>query len=383
MATDFVHFLLILYLIYVSDCFAFARTSEWLLYVPLKGMKWRVKSAESAIAMGGRYWLLRPLGVPLGSSFRLHFSRCSLGFRGLCSVSPLANSARMGGVVRYLDYDAVTSVEIREHVFWVNGEAWFTGSRAELTAARAALKSVMAADDRAGAVQSWIRSLYETGLQADQSIGELDVHTGMLNLCCSVYAIWLLLFVPLALFLFPPARLLWNVAVPLLLLHLACGGLFLRAHAKLLSRERYDRWETFFKLFLCPPMMIRACDPICDQVGIQGDPVAVLLSCCSRKRVWRPVVQQVWRRLIPGERSSWAPEVADAMNEYVSAYRTVMEEVLTEQGIQVREFDLAVPALADGQRICPCCETIYRSGITVCSDCGDVPLLDGRNDHVS
>ncbi len=382
MATDFVHFLLILYLIYVSDCFAFARASEWLLYAPLKGMKWRVKSTESAVAMGGRYWLLRPLAVPPGSSFRLSFPRCSLGHDGLCSVSPLALSARMGGAVRYLDYDAVTSVEVRDHVLLVNGEAWFAGTRHELADACAAVESVRAADDRPGAVRAWIRAQYETGLQADQCVGELEEHTGMLNLLCSVYAVWLLIFFPLALFLFPPARLLWNAAVPLLLLHLACAGLFLRAHMKLLPEERYDRWESFFKMFLCPPMMIRACDPICDQVGVRGDPVAVLLAC-TRERVWRPVVQQVWRRLLPGRRSSLAPEAAQAVNEYAAASRAVLNEVLAEKGVHAREFDLPVPALADGQRICPCCETVYRRGIDACADCGDIPLLEGRNHHVS
>ncbi len=377
MTPDFVHFLLILYLIYVSDCIVFARASEWILYAPFRGMKWRVKSTDAASGVGGRFWLLRPMLLPLGSSHRLPFPRYSLGRSGVCTGSPLSRSARMGEDARYLDYDAVESVVIHEHEFRVNGETWFKGTRHELEEARTAVESVVASTDREAAVRSWIESRFEAAEKAKEHIANLETRTSLLNLLCSVYAIWLLLFLPVALFLFPPVRLLWNVAVPMLLLHMVCGAVFLRVHAKLLPRERYARWETFFKMFLCPPMMIRACDPINDHVGIPGYPLAVLLSCTD-ERVWRNPAQRIWRRLFPGRRTALAPEVASAMNEYAAIYRDVMEEALSGKDMDASNFAVDAAGLPGDQRVCPCCETVYRIDVETCSDCGDVPLLEGK-----
>lgn len=377
MPPDFIHFLIILYLIYVSDCFVLARSSQILLFSVLRGSKWRVKSTDSTARIGGRFWMLRPLFPPLGTSIRLAFPRCALGGNGFCSVSPLSVSARLDETVRYLDYDAVESVEVRDDALLVNGEFWFKGTKAELAEARNSVESIIRSDDRITAVHQWIRSSYEESWAAKERVSDLEKRTTVLNLFCSIYAVWLLLFLPIAIFRFPPFLLLWAVGAPMLLLHLLCGGLFLRSHAKLLPSDRYARWETFFKMFLCPPMMVRACDPIVDHTGVRGDPVAVMLSCVDEPE-WRMHAQRVWRRLIPRQRTGIEPDAAKAMDQYARMYRLVMEEVLTGQGLRVAVFEIDAADMPVGQRYCPCCATVYRNDAELCSDCGGVPLLEGR-----
>ena len=383
MDRDFIEFLLILYLIYLSDCIVFARATEWILYAPLRGMKWRVKAADASPAVGGRFWLLRPLLVPLGSSMRLPFIRCALGHSGFCSASPLGRTARMGNDVRYMDYDGVESVEFSDNGFVVKGATWSKGTGHELEEARAAVEALIASSDRPTAVRGWIAASYKTAEKAQERIEDLESRTSILNLLCSVYALWLLLFLPVAFVLLPPVRLLWQVALPLLLLHLVCGGVFLRVHAKRLPAMRVARWETMFKMLLCPPMMLRACDHINDHAGVAGDPLGVLLAC-TEERIWRSPVRQAWRRLIPRSRSALAPEAAVAMNQYAEAYRSVLESALAAKGIAATALGLAIADIPRGQRVCPCCETVYRNDVERCIDCGDVPLLEGEGvDHVS
>lgn len=377
MQQDFIHFLLILYLIYLSDCIIFARASEWVVYTCAQGLKRRVKSTDESVVIGRRYWMLRPLFVPLGSSFRLELPRCALGHDGFCSSSPLSNSTHMNAQVRYVAYDEVESIDVRGDTLLVNGEVWFEGAGADLLTIKRGVESVLKKRDRAAAVRRWIRSNYKEGRAFAEQISVVERRTDVLNFMCSIYAIWLLLILPVGMKYFSPVRLLWGIAAPLLLLHCMCAVLFLWAYKRLVSPERGGPWGHFFKMFLCPPMMVRACDVVYDHAVQVSDAVSMLMSV-SERSVWAKQVQRIWRRLIPARRLALDPRAAKAMNEFAADYRSVLALELEKYEIDPLSLEVDDSTIPSGERYCPACSTIYRSDVEMCADCGDVPLLNGR-----
>lgn len=376
MSPDEIHFLLVLYLIYISDCFALPRSSGFMVYSPMNGWPRRVKSTETAAVFGRRYWMLRPWLPPLGASHRLTFPSCSFGKTGFCTVSPISDFAGMNGAVRSVNYAEIETVEVEDDGFFINRELWFKGAPGDLRSLRECLKSVAGADDHSAALHQLLLSRCDQGKNAKVRIKAMEASAALLAFFCSLYALWLLLFLPAVLFRLTSLLLTWGIGA--LVLHFACGFLFLYAHWKLLPEARSQKWETFIKMVLCPPMMIRACDPLMDHAGVPGDPVMALISCV-REPVWRPLVQRVWRQLVAGRTLCSDPVAASIAAEYTEVYRSVLENVFAEQGIDPCSFNVDVSGLEPGQCRCPCCASVYRSDAEVCRDCGNVPLLNGRS----
>lgn len=377
MSPDEIHFLFVLYLIYLSDCFVLPRASAVVLYARLRGSKWRIKSTRTAAVFARRFWLLRPLVPPHGSSFRLELFRCALGSEGFCSISPISTPAHMGGDIRYLAYDNVESVDVVDDSFQVNGEEWLKGAPAALKELKLCLDRVLAAGDRTAVVEETIALRFGEGARVNDRLAELEKRTDWLNLLCSIYTLWLLLLLPVMVFRFSMSGLIWGAGVPILLLHLVCGGLFLRVHSILLPREKGHRWESFLKMFICPPMMVRACDSITEQAGLPGDALAIMMAT-TKESCWRPHLQSAWRRLIPCGHGDLSPETTAAIEEFSATYRSVLKQALLDHGIEPASLEVDPGLIAKEQRICPRCEAVYRDAIGVCGDCGGVRLLNGE-----
>lgn len=380
MAPDEVQFFVLLYLIYLSDCFLVPRSSALVLYSRFQGLKFRVKSTDGASIFARRFWLLRPLFPLLGFSRCLELPRCAFNATGFCSVSALGAPAGTGEDVKYILYDDVESVELKDRELIVNGEGWLKGHG--LDQLKENLDTVVNASNRDAAVRACIQEDFLQGNNAGELIQNIEHQTRWLNLFCSLYFFALLLYLPLVLFRFSASKLLWQVGIPLLVIHVICGVLFLRLHARLVEQDRGHRWESFFKMFLCPPMMIRACDVVTDRMTIRGDAVSILMSATDEK-IWEPVVRTLWRRLIPHERMHLPAQAAQIVSEHAAVYRDVLASELRKKGVEVASFEIDETEIPEGQRFCPRCEAFYRDEINVCADCGGVPLVARKEKECS
>ena len=374
MLPDEIQFVVVLYLIYLSDCFILPRTTALLLYTRFSGLRLRVKTTERAAVFGGRFCLLRPFFPPLGFSRSLELPRGSFGLEGFCSASSAVAAARAGEELRYVRYDDIQTLEVRDEAFIVNGVRWFKDRAADRL--KENVETLRKAADRPIELRRLVERGYGQAVEASAALAAARARVGGLELCCSLYAVLMLIGLPALLFRLPPSALLWYLGVPILALHLLCGLLFLRAHAALLKPDRWHRWESFLKMFFCPPMMLRACDGVVDHIRLEADPLALLLACVEEQE-WRPVVRRVWRRLHPFRRSGIPDDAALAIEEYAAVYRAALEKALRKQGVDPGELAIDAAAIPKGQAVCPCCEAVYRNEIVTCTDCGDVPLLKG------
>lgn len=378
MAPDEVQFLILLYLIYLSDCFLVPQSSALVLYSRFLGLKFRVKSTDTASIFVRSFWVLRPLFPMLGFSRCLEFSRCAFSATGFCSVSALGAPACSGEEIKLLSYDDVESIELKDRELLVNGEQWFKGPG--LDQLKEKLDTVINSPNREAAVRECIEQEFAQGEKGCAAIEEIERRSVWLNGCCSLYFFALLLYLPAVLFRFPASKLIWAVGVPLLLLHSICGVMFLHLHSCLVEQERGHRWESFFKMFLCPPMMIRACDVVTDRISVPGDTMSILMLVTDEK-VWLPVARAIWRRLMPHETLNLPKEVSRIVSEHAAVYRDVFASELRKKGVEISSFDIDETKIPEGQRFCPRCEAFYREEVRVCADCGGVPLV-ARKENV-
>jgi hypothetical protein len=378
MDPDEIKFYLILYLIYLSDCFILPKSSALMLYSRFRGMKARIKSTRNAGVFAGRFWLLRPLFPPIGESRVLEFTRGSFGVKGYCSISPIGESAADGERARYIAYDDIDTIEVRDLILWINGEKWFSGSH-KLYELKNRIEAIVKSPDRSVAIQQMLESSFAAGREAGDTLAILLKRSEWLNFFCSLYAIILLLFLPFSLFHLPVQRMLWGFAVPTVVLHVICCAVYLIVHKKLLPDEKGHRWEHFFKMFLCPPMLIRACDVIDDRVGIDGDAVAAMMSC-SNETMWLPEIGKIWRRLIPCCYERYSTDISEAILGYGEQYRIALKQELESRGIATDSLELDAAAVDAGHKFCPRCEAQFRGDMTECNDCGGVALLAGEGE---
>lgn len=375
MSPDEVHFLILLYLIYLSDCFLLPRCSAVMLYSRFSGTKLRVRTTESAAVFARRFWLLRPVFPPLGFSRSLEFARGSFGREGFSSVSVYGTPASGHAAdERHVRYHEIESVRAEDGCLVINEECWFRFRDAQALAED--IESVAGSADRPAAIRSVIEKGFARGAEGREEIAANIRRTEWLNVFCSLYALALLVYLPVSLYRLTPLGLLWGVAVPLLLLHLVCGLLFLQAHRAAAGKDRWHRWESLLKMLLCPPMMIRAADVVNDQVEVKGDALAVMMGCVEKEQ-WMPVAQTIWRSLIPHERSDLAASSALAVMDYAEAYRSVFGEALREAGVNPVCLEVNAEEMPSDQRFCPRCESLYRVDMEFCPDCGGIPLRDG------
>ncbi len=377
MSADEIRLLLVGYLLLLSDSFLTAHAPALVLYG--WNSRWRIKSTETAFSLGRRYWLIRPLLPPTTPSFLLTLPRCSFGTKGFTTVSPLRDSLWMEEKVFFIPYDEVRSIRVEGHDFRVNGQTWFRGPPVELEKLRLGVEKILKAVQPGEAVRRMIRSEFKLGLKAGKHLANLEKAVMPLNLLCSLYAVVLLVFLP-GLLYFRPARLsFWGIGAVLMGLHLLCGFFFLRIHSGLMPEKYSARWESLFKMSLCPPIMIRACDEINDQVGIPGDSLAMAMSLLDRSR-WFPVIQKSWRQLRHQPVYPMDSEIVSAVGEFSSAYLAVFEQSLKGMGLSAADLEVNPAEVPDACSYCPRCGSFYRMGIPTCRDCGELPLVPGRDE---
>ncbi len=157
----------------------------------------------------------------------------------------------------------------------------------------------------------------------------------------------------------------------LLGLHLIHLTLVFRAHRRLAPEARADRWIEFAKLFLSPPMAIRAGDALSWHRLAEFDPIAVaaVMAHPDDFAAWiAPVRRDLAHPLI-------APGLDESARSIVQSERArilaATDALLADMGVEVPDRPATVP---DDGGYCPRCLGTYRRVEGECGDCPGVGL---------
>lgn len=157
----------------------------------------------------------------------------------------------------------------------------------------------------------------------------------------------------------------------LLGLHLIHLTLVFRAHRRLAPEARADRWIEFAKLFLSPPMAIRAGDALSWHRLAEFDPIAVaaVMAHADDFAAWiGPVRRDLAHPITASGLDGAAGAIVQAERARILA---ATDALLADMGIEVPDRPAAVP---DDGGYCPRCLSTYRRLEGDCGDCPGVPL---------
>jgi hypothetical protein len=373
--TDGQTLLLVLILLYVSDCLIWVKR-ESVAFISIWGGRWRLTVPASWLGnANGAVLILNP-APPAGRVFLSHLLPISISPSGICAynLQTLPSEARSPAQTgQYLSFSQIKTAATEGVYLLVNGEKFAkcaTSNQAQALAqfVRELIKTATSKRERV--VRTWLQKQFAL----DEATARLQEGK---RLIAPVQQLGLILF--LFLFVFTPALmmrfglmpLIIPVAVVMVIFAVLTGIIFYRAHKQLFPGEGSERYENLVKMILCPPVSIRAADVLTRNLLADYSPIvlASLLTGAGEQSFVRAFVLDLQHPL--------KHEVADEAAEQTMRWAVDEQLKMCLQGRFVKPEDLLAPAAREKGSIsyCPRCRCQYVVSATDCPDCPGVELI--------
>lgn len=371
--------LLILVLIYLSDCLIWVRR-ESVAFVSPWGGRWRLTVPPSWLGnANGGILLLNPL-PPSGRVFLSHLSPISISPAGICAynLQTLPSEARSPSQTgHYLPFNKVTSATNDGPYLVVNNERFAkctTARQAKTLAALIAEMMKASAAKRERLARNWIAKQFAVEA-ADARLSEGNALIKPIQELSLILFLFLFAVTPLLVSTFGLARLIIPVAVVMVILAVQIGILFYRAHKQLFPTEASERFESLAKMILCPPVSIRAADILSRNLLAEYSPIVLASVLAGGSE------QQFVRAFILDLRHPLKHEVTDEAAVKMMSWTTDEQlNICLEQvkgGRYLKPEDLQAPAQREENSIsyCPRCRCQFVVSVAECPDCPGVELV--------
>src|ERR1041385_6609017 len=340
--TDGQTLLLVLILLYVSDCLIWVKR-ESVAFISIWGGRWRLTVPASWLGnANGAVLILNP-APPAGRVFLSHLLPISISPSGICAynLQTLPSEARSPAQTgQYLSFSQIKTAATEGVYLIVNGEKFAkcaTSNQAQALAqfVRELIKTATSKRERV--VRTWLQKQFAL----DEATARLQEGK---RLIAPVQQLGLILF--LFLFVFTPALmmrfglmpLIIPVAVVMVIFAVLTGIIFYRAHKQLFPGEGSERYENLVKMILCPPVSIRAADVLTRNLLADYSPIvlASLLTGAGEQSFVRAFVLDLQHPL--------KHEVADEAAEQTMRWAVDEQLKMCLQGRFVKPEDLLAPA---------------------------------------
>jgi hypothetical protein len=371
--------LLILILLYVSDCLIWVKR-ESVAFVSGWGGRWRLQVPPSWLGnANGGILFLNP-APPAGRIFLSHLLPISISPSGICAynLQTLPSEARSPAQTgQFLSFNQIKTAATEGVYLLVNNERFAkcaTPKQAKTLAQliRELVKTATAKRERV--VRGWWQRQFalkdaEARLQEGQALIE------PVQELSTILFVFLYFFTPALVSGFGLMPLIVPVAAVMVILAVLTGIMFYRAHKRLFPTEGSERFENVVKMILCPPVSIRAADILTRNLLAEYSPI-VLASVLAGSGE-----QQFVRAFVLDLQHPLKHEVADETAE--KTMRWAVDEQLgvcmdqIKQGRYLKAEELQSPAMREKDSIsyCPRCRCQYVVSDTECPDCPGVELV--------
>ena len=366
-------FLLLLALLYLSDCAQVVRRSG-VAFVSFFGRSRhpRLPSELLGTPRGGLV-MLNPL-PPLGTVFRVEWPAFSVSPRGVLCGSPerLAGSGHGGGADAFvlLAPGVQAAGEQRDVCVGRRSVARFRTAGAARRAAEWLQACVGAPEERRGEI---IRSALAESFDVAAIRGiAAQCRAATRLLVWLGNGMWGLLFVvaPLAVVRYGILLTFIPLALTVVALHVGILWTCWRTHRRVLPAERDARLEHVLKMLFCPPLAIRAVDAVSADLLDGRHPVAVALAIATPREAKDLALK--WRRDLeyPLSPAPESPECAQADSWFRSRLAGAAAAAAASAKVNMEEA-LQAPAAGgkDERSYCPRCHMTYRVAAGTCPDC--------------
>jgi len=373
--TDGQTLLLILILVYLSDCLIWVKR-ESVAFVSIWGGRWRLTVPASWLGnANGAVMLLNPL-PPAGRIFLSHLLPVSVSPSGICAynLQTLPSEARSPTQTgQFLPFNKIKTAATEGVYLLVNDEKFAkcaTAGQAKMLAQL--IREIVKASTtkRTSIVRAWMQKQFAMN-EAAARLEEGKKRIEPIQELSSILFLFLFVFTPTLMSIFGLMPLIIPVAVVMVILAMLTGIMFYRAHKQLFPTEGSERFENVVKMILCPPVSIRAADVLTRNLLADYSPIvlASLLAGAGE--------QQFARAFVLDLRHPLRHEVSDE-----TAEKTMRWAVDEQLSICLERFlkpeDLLAPSAREKDSVsyCPRCRCQYVVSETDCPDCPGVALVN-------
>jgi hypothetical protein len=295
---------------------------------------------------------------------------------GIANVAPDAESA--GEQPLFHAFDDIDAVAVELDAVLINGRRFFkAGSSAEALHLAACVDRVRErpAARRGAAIERMVADALDSG-KAETARANFARRTRLLTRCCAALFAFVFIASPSLLIFAGPHRSWPWLLGGLVALTATVTVLYVRAHAEMFPRCRYDRWVHAVTMVLLPVGAIRAVDHLLRDVFCACSPPAVLPIVCGDADAEPSMRKYLFdigkgRAIDAGEPP--APAVA-CVEWFRRTLVAASESALLRRGLAVlrppvREADTL-------RAYCPRCHAQYGSAaVGRCSECPGVALV--------
>ncbi len=373
--TDGQTLLLILILVYLSDCLIWVKR-ESVAFVSIWGGRWRLTVPASWLGnANGAVMLLNPV-PPAGRIFLSHLLPVSISPSGICAynLQTLPSEARSHTQTgQFLSFNEIKTTATEGVYLIVNDEKFAkcaTLGQAKMLAqvVREIVKASTTKRERI--LRNWMQKQFaiddaaarlKEGKAAIEPVQELSL----------ILFLFLFVFTPALMTTFGLMPLIIPVAVVMIILAVLTAIMFYRAHKQLFPTEGSERFENLVKMILCPPVSIRAADILTRNLLADYSPIVLANLLAGSGE------QQFVRAFVLDLRHPLKHDVSDE-----SAEKTMRWAVDEQLNLCLERFlkpeDLLAPSGREKNSLsyCPRCRCQYVVSETDCPDCPGVALVN-------
>jgi hypothetical protein len=375
--TDFDAFLLLLPLIYLSDCIWLVHRHElvftalpwgWRFLLPstIAGTSNRGTVMLNPIPPLGFSFVCSPLPVSLSPDAALAFVTCSLQDQ----VEP--DQPR-----RLCKLDTIKTIASADAAVVIDGRPFVTCSSpavAQLTTTALSRVQQAPRSQRSKVIEKVLAESLDLAA-VRKAVTRLRQRTRTLRVLCNLLFLLLLVVLPLT---FARLYLLWYAALlvgVLVTLVAAILILFFREHRSSAPDQRRYRVESVIVMSLCPPLAVRALDLLSRHLLSRFHPLAVAAVLTDRQR-FESLARQVLLDLghpLPHDLSE--PEQRETEAFHRGLLLRLLQELVENQGADPDALTAPpLPANEACKWYCPRCHSQLTVERAECPDCGPIPL---------
>ena len=381
--TDSQTLLLLIALLYLSECFIWVRKQS-VAFISRWGGAWRAASPTSSMGNAkGRALFVNPFPM-LGGIFVTHLIPISISPIGICSSNlqtlPSVSRARQQSN-RFLPFSNVTDC-LADGVYLVINKERFakcaSPKQAKELSNRINVLAAASPSDREQLVRAHTAKHFAAE-QAASTLAEAEVLIGPIRLICSLLFVFLFAATPILAITFGLLRLLIAVGAVLIVLAIQISIMFYRAHKRLYPDEKQKRIEGVVKMVLCPPVSIRATTELTRDLLSEYSPMVVATLIPG------PNLTEFVRSFVLDLQYPLKHEASDSAAEETMRWATTEQLSASIEYLELNTFGPPTALLAPPERTgssisyCPRCGCQFLISDGGCPDCPGVGLVTFPN----
>lgn len=377
--TDGQTLLLVLWLVYASECFLWLNKGT-IMFVAWWGATWRVATASRIFGNGsgglgflnpfpalGRFCLSQPIPVSISPEF----------------ITP--HNSQNGGIGAgtertrtFLGLSDIADVSINSGDLWINGQLFCKGRAYHNLEALAELIEELrtkAPDDRIASIEAfWTQQMDLEGARGEQA--SFRSKTARLRAFCNAQFIYLYMVLPCLMSVYGVSRLLLPAALLMILLAVQVAVEFSAVHKRLYPAEKGVRVSNAIKFVLCPPVCIRALDLLMRHSNSRYHSLtlgALLLPVTSGEAFIGGVLRDLRHPITTTETQEVVGTICQWQNATVE--RVASKYLSPVAGCIENLNKPPIPQASDCRSYCPRCLAEFTLEYGDCPDCPGVPLV--------